>query len=63
MREEISRRRGNGETLAQLAKRFHSTKGRISRILGQQRLKQVQDMELDYIPNEHFSHTSAAEER
>ncbi len=63
MREEISRRRSAGETLAQLAKRFRSTKGRISRILVQQRLKQVQELELDYIPNEHFSRTSAAEER
>ena len=35
-REEISRRRSNGETLAQLAKRFHSSRGRISRILAQQ---------------------------
>ncbi len=63
MREDISRRRSNGETLVQLAKRFHSTKGRISRILAKQRLKQVQELELDYIPNEHFPHTSAAEER
>ena len=63
LREEISRRRSNGETVVQLAKRFHSTKGRISRILAQQRLKQVQELELDYIPNEHFSRTSAAEER
>ena len=49
--------------MAQLAKRFHSTRGRISRILAEQRLKQVQELELDYIPNEHFGRTSAAEER
>jgi RNA polymerase primary sigma factor/RNA polymerase sigma factor len=49
--------------LDQLAKRFHSNRGRISRILAQQRLKRVQQLELDYIPNEHFSHTSSAEER
>lgn len=60
--EEISRRRSNGETLAQLAKRFHSSRGRISRILALQRLKQVQEMDLDFIPNEHFPHTSSAEE-
>lgn len=63
MREEVARRRGTGETLVQLAKRFHSTKGRISRILAQQRLKNVQELELDYIPNEHFFHTLPAEER
>ena len=63
MREDISRRRSNGETLVQLAKRFHSTTGRISRILAQQRLKRVQELDLAYIPNEHFPHTSAAEER
>ncbi len=63
IREEISRRRSAGETLAQLAKRFRSSKGRITRILAPQRLKQVQELELDYIPNEHFSRTSAAEER
>jgi len=49
--------------LAQLAKRFHSTTARISRIFARRRLKQVQELALDYIPNEHFSHTSAAEER
>ena len=63
LRAEISRHRDKGETLTQLAKRFHSSKGRISRILGQQRLKQVQELDLDYIPNEHFCHTPAAEER
>lgn len=63
IREEISRLRGDGETLAQLAKRFHSTKGRISRIVALQRFKQVQERELDYIPNEGFSHASASEER
>ena len=63
LREEISRRRSNGETLVQLAKHFHYSKGRISRILAQQRLKQVEELGLDYIPNEHFSHVSAAEER
>ncbi len=63
MREDISRRRRNGETLVRLAKRFHTSTGRISRILAQQLLKQVQELELDYIPNEHFFHTSAAEER
>ncbi|MGO9110531.1 MAG: sigma-70 family RNA polymerase sigma factor [Thermoguttaceae bacterium] len=63
MREEISRRRNDGETLVQLAKHFHSSKGRISRILAEQRWKQVQELELDYIPNERFSHTSAAGER
>src|SRR5271157_2683387 len=63
MREEVLRRRSSGETLAQLAKRFHSTKRRISQILAQQRWKQVEELELDYIPNEHFSHTTTAEER
>jgi len=63
IREEICRRRSNGETLAQLAKRFRSSRGRISRILARQLLQQVQEMELDYIPNEHFPRTSAAEER
>ena len=63
LREEISRRRNDGETLVQLAEHFHSSKGRISRILAQHRLKQVQELELDYIPNEHFFHTSTAEER
>ena len=63
MREDIARRRNKGETLVQLAKRFHSTTGRISRILARQRLKQVQELELAYIPNEHFPFTSAAEER
>ena len=45
------------------SKRFHSSQGRISRVLAQQRLRQVQELDLDYIPNEHFSRTSAAEER
>jgi RNA polymerase primary sigma factor/RNA polymerase sigma factor len=63
LRKEISRRRSIGETVVQLAKRFHSTRSRISRILAQQRLKLVQEFQVDYIPNEHFSHTSAAEER
>ena len=63
IREEISRRRSNGETLDQLAERFHSNRGRISRILAKRRLKQIQELELDYIPNERFSRTSAAEER
>ena len=63
MREDISRRRNDGETLAQLAKRFRSSRVRISRILARQRLEQVQELELDYIPNEHFTRTSAAEER
>ena len=39
------------------------TKSRISRILAQRRLKLVQELELDYIPNEHFFHTPPAEER
>ena len=63
LRAEISRRRSEGETLARLAKRFHSTTARISRILSQQQLKRVLDLELAYIPNEHFSQTSAAEDR
>ncbi len=63
MGEEILRRRANGETVAQLARRFHSTTGRISRILAGQRLKQIQELELDYIPNERFGRTRAAEER
>ena len=46
-----------------MARRFHSTTGRISRILAGQRLKQIQELELDYIPNERFGRTRAAEER
>ena len=63
MRADISRRRRNGETLARLARRFHCSAGRISRILAEQQLKQVQELELDYIPNKRFRRTSAAEER
>ncbi len=63
VREEIFQRRSNGETLAQLAQRFHSNRGRISRVFAQQLLKQVQQLELDYIPNERFGRTSAAHER
>jgi len=63
MRAEIARRRSDGETLDQLARRFHSNRSRISRIIAQQRLKQVQQWELDYIPNERFHRTKAAEER
>jgi RNA polymerase primary sigma factor len=61
--EEIVRRRKNGETLASLAKCYRATKGRISRIVAQQRLKQIQEQDLDFIPNEHFSRVSAAEKR
>jgi len=63
MRAEIVHRRSNGETLDQLAKRFHFNRGRISRIVAQQRLKKVQALELDYIPNDRFSRTRSAEER
>jgi RNA polymerase primary sigma factor len=61
--DEISRRRNNGETLGQLAKRFRSTKGRIARILAQQRFKVIQEMDLDFIPNDNFSRTAASVER
>jgi RNA polymerase sigma factor (sigma-70 family) len=63
VREEIVRRRGNGETLTQLAKRFRTTKARISRVLAQERFKQVQEFDLSYIPNDKFGRTSASEER
>ena len=63
VREEIFERRSNGETLAQLAQRFHSNRGRISRIFAKQLLKRVQQLELDYIPNERFGRTSAAQQR
>ena len=32
-------------------------------MLAQQRLTRIQELDLAYIPNEHFGHTSAAEER
>ncbi len=63
LREEISERRSRGETLAQLANHFHSSRARISRILAQERRVQVEELQLDYIPNERFARTSAAEER
>jgi RNA polymerase primary sigma factor/RNA polymerase sigma factor len=46
-----------------LAQRFHSNRGRISRIFAKQLLKRVQQLELDYIPNERFGRTSAAQQR
>jgi RNA polymerase primary sigma factor len=60
---EIIYRRGKGETLAQLAKRFHCTKDKISRLLARQRLQQIQELDLGFIPNEKFGRTSATEER
>ena len=61
--EDIVRRRNNGETLAQLARRYRTTEQRISRVLAQHRLKQIQELDLAYIPNDRFGRYSAAEER
>jgi RNA polymerase primary sigma factor len=63
VRQEIVRRRGDGETLAQLAKRFRCTTDKVSRVLALQRFKLVQEFDLGFIPNEKFGRTSAAEER
>jgi RNA polymerase primary sigma factor len=63
VRQEIFRCRKDGETLVQLAKRFHATTGRISRIFAQERLRQILDFDLDYIPNDRFSRTTTAEDR
>ncbi len=63
VRQDICRRRGGGATIAQLAKRFRTNAARITRILAQEHLKHVQDYSLDYIPNENFGRTTAAEER
>jgi len=62
-RLEIVRRRDNGESLAKLAKRFRSTPARISRIVGQEQFKRVQELPLDYIPNDRFKRMSAAQQR
>jgi len=63
VQEEIGLRRAKGETVAQLAKRFRSSKDKSSRILSRQRLKLIQEFDLSLIPNEKFGRTSAAEER
>ena len=61
--QEIVRRRDNGETLAQLAARFRTTKGTVSRIVALERLKQIQEFDLSHIPNERFDRMGAVEER
>ena len=61
-RAEIVRRRDSGDSLAKLAKRFRSTPGRISRVVAQEQLKRVQELQLDYIPNDRFKRMSAAQE-
>jgi len=62
-RLDIVHRRDNGESLAKLAKRFHSTPARISRIVAQEQIRRVQELALDYIPNERFKRMSAVQER
>ena len=42
---------------------FTPIEGGFREFLREQRLKQVQQWELDYIPNERFAHTTSAEER
>ena len=61
-RQEIVRRRDNGESLAKLAKRFRTTPSRISRIVAQEQVKRVQELLLDYIPNERFKRMSAKQQ-
>jgi RNA polymerase primary sigma factor len=61
-RAEIVRRRDSGESLAKLAKRFRSTPGRISRVVAQEQVKRVQELQLDYIPNDRFKRMSAAQQ-
>jgi RNA polymerase primary sigma factor/RNA polymerase sigma factor len=58
-RQEIVRRRDSGESLAKLAKRFRTTPSRISRIVAQEQFKRVQELQLDYIPNDRFKRMSA----
>ncbi len=58
-RLEIVRRRDSGESLAKLAKRFRTTPSRISRVVAQEQAKRVQELQLDYIPNERFKRMSA----
>ncbi len=60
---EIVRRRDNGESLAKLAKRFRSTPSRISRIVSQEQFKRVQELQLDYIPNDRFKRMSANQQQ
>jgi len=62
-RVEIVRRRDNGESLAKLAKRFRSTPSRISRIVSQEQFKRVQELQLDYIPNDRFKRMSANQQQ
>jgi RNA polymerase primary sigma factor len=62
-RREIIRRRDSGESLAKLAKRFRSTPSRISRIVAQEQFKRVEELQLDYIPNDRFKRMSANQER
>ncbi len=59
-RAEIVRRRESGESLAKLAKRFRSTPARISRVVAQEQFKRVQELQLDYIPNDRFKRMSGA---
>ena len=62
-RQEIVRRRDKGESLAKLAKRFRSTPSRISRIVAQEQVKRVQELLLDYIPNEKFKRMSPTQQK
>jgi RNA polymerase primary sigma factor len=61
-RAEIVRRRDGGESLAKLAKRFRTTPARISRVVAQEQVKRVQELQLDYIPNDRFKRMSAAQQ-
>ena len=61
-RADILRRRDKGESLAKLAKRFRSTPARISRVIAHEQLKRVQELQLDYIPNDRFKRMSAAQQ-
>ena len=60
---EMLQRRRAGASMADLAEGYGYTKAQVSRLLARQRYCEVQEIPLDFIPNERFPHVRGEEER